>query len=236
MDYKNAKIMFDKINIELSDEQFEKFLLYEKELLDWNEKINLTTITEDEDVWIKHFIDSCTIAEYIEEDCRIIDVGTGAGFPGVPVKIIKPSTKLTLLDSLNKRINFLKDVCEKIKLEDVDCLHGRAEELARDEKYREKYDIATARAVANLATLAEYCLPFVKKGGLFICMKSGNVDGEIKNAQKAIKTLGGKIEEIKKFDLIGLDISRSIIIIRKIDNTPKQYPRKAGKPLKEPIK
>ena len=236
MDYINAKDLFKKMDMDINENQFNKFAFYEELLLEWNEKINLTAITEDEEIWFKHFIDSCVINKYIDDGAKVIDVGTGAGFPGIPAKIINESIELTLLDSLNKRINFLSDVCEKIELKNVDLIHGRAEDIANDSKYRETYDIVTARAVSNLATLSEYCLPFVKLNGLFIAMKSGNIDGEIEEAKKAIKELGGEIVEVKKYDLLDLGVSRSIILIKKIKSTPKKYPRKAGTPLKEPIK
>ena len=204
-------------------------------LIDWNSKINLTAITNEDDVWLKHFVDSCTINKYIPSNSKIIDVGTGAGFPGVPLKIVRDDISLTLLDSLNKRISFLKELTNELQLDKVEFIHGRAEDIAQDKNYREQFDIATARAVANLSTLSEYCLPFVKVGGYFICMKAGNVQDEIEEAKNAIDKLGGTIEKIDSFTLPNSDIERTIILIKKIKNTPKTYPRKAGTPSKNPI-
>ena len=235
MEYKKAKDLFEDINIDLDEKEYEQLSEYENILLEWNNKINLTTITDDEEIFIKHFLDSCTICKYIKDDSRVIDVGTGAGFPTVPAKIINNTIKLTLLDSLNKRINFLKTLCEKLKLDNVSFVHNRAEDLAQEEEYREIFDVATARAVANLSTLSEYCLPFVKIGGIFICMKADNCDVEIEEAKIAISKLGGKIREISSF-VLNNNINRTIIIIEKIKNTPKNYPRKAGMPAKSPIK
>ncbi len=231
-----SKELFKKINIEITDEQFNKFSLYENLLLEWNERINLTAITEDKEIWIKHFIDSCVINQYIKDSSKVIDVGTGAGFPGIPIKIINDSVELTLLDSLNKRISFLTTICNSLDLKNVYAIHGRAEDYANIIKYRETFDVATARAVSNLATLSEYCIPFVKAGGYFIAMKSGNIDDEIKEAQNSISILGGEVEDVIKYDLLDLGISRSIVLIKKVKKTPSKYPRKAGIPLKEPIK
>ena len=224
-----------KININLNANQISKFILYKNLLKEWNEKINLTAIIEDEEIILKHFIDSLTVVEYIKENTSIIDVGTGAGFPGIPVKIVKENTKITLLDSLNKRLNFLNEVIDKCELNDISTVHGRAEDFGNNKEYREKYDIAVARAVANLSTLTELCLPFVKVGGRFIAMKGSNID-EIEEAKKAIEILGGKIEKIDKIILPNSDIERNIIIIKKVKNTPKRYPRKAGVPANKPIK
>lgn len=232
--YQNAKELFDKIEIDLTQNMFDNFNTYQKELIEWNNNINLTTITEDNEVWLKHFIDSCTIFKYIKENDSVIDVGTGAGFPGIPVRIIK-DIKLTLLDSLNKRINFLNEVCDKCNLKSVNLVHGRAEDFGKDKKYREQYDIATARAVANLSTLLEYSLPFVKENGSFICMKSSDCEEEINNAKHALEELGGKIEIIEDITLPDSDIKRKIIVIKKTKPTPSKYPRKAGIPAKQPI-
>lgn len=224
-----------KINIDLEDEEIRKFILYKDLLKEWNEKLNLTAIVDDKEIIIKHFIDSLTIEKYISKDYSVIDVGTGAGFPGIPLKIIRNDIKITLLDSLNKRLIFLNEIREKLNLEKVDIIHGRAEDIGKEEKYREKFDVATARAVANLATLAEYCLPFVKVNGYFICMKGNKIE-EIKDAEKALKVLGGEIIEVKNFLLPESDIERNIIVIKKIKETPKEFPRKAGMPSKNPIK
>jgi len=232
--YQNAKELFDKIEINLTQNMFDNFNTYQKELIEWNNNINLTTITEDNEVWLKHFVDSCTISKYIKENDSVIDVGTGAGFPGIPVRIIK-DIKITLLDSLNKRINFLNEVCDKCNLKDVNTVHGRAEDFGKDKKHREQYDIATARAVANLSTLLEYCLPFVKVNGSFICMKSSDCDEEINDAKYALEELGGKIEIIEDITLPDSDIKRKIIVIKKTKPTPSKYPRKAGIPAKQPI-
>lgn len=225
----------NKISISLNEKQVDKFINYKNLLKEWNEKINLTAITDDEEIVIKHFIDSLTIEKYIEEDASIIDVGTGAGFPGIPIKIVREDIKLTLLDSLNKRILFLQEILNENNLENAICIHGRAEDFGKDLKYREKYDIATARAVANMSTLLELCMPFVKVGGKFICMKGNNLE-EIKDAENALKMLGGEIEKIENFIIPDTDIERNIIIVKKVKETPKQYPRKAGTPAKQPIK
>lgn len=231
----NLKLLAEQININLSDEKLEKFLRYKEMLKEWNEKINLTAIIEDEEIILKHFIDSLTIEKYIGEKVSLIDVGTGAGFPGIPLKIVRNDLKVTLMDSLNKRLIFLDNVCKNLELNDIKTVHGRAEDIGKDIKYREKFDIATARAVANMSVLLEYCLPFVKVGGLFICMKGNNIE-EVDEAEKALIKLGGIIEKIEKMYLPGTDIERNIIIVRKIKNTPKEYPRKAGVPSKNPIK
>lgn len=223
-----------KINVFLNDEQVDKFFLYKDLLKEWNEKINLTAITDDEEIMIKHFIDSLTIEKYIDKNASIIDVGTGAGFPGIPVKIIRDDIKLTLLDSLNKRILFLQEVLKQNNITNAVCVHGRAEDFGKELKYRGKYDFATARAVANMSTLLELCLPFVKVGGKFICMKGNNIE-EVEDAKKALEILGGEIEKIENFVIPDTDIERNIIIVKKVKETPKQYPRKAGTPAKQPL-
>ena len=225
----------EQLELNIDEKQIEKFLIYKDLLKEWNTKINLTAIIKDEEIVLKHFIDSLTIEKYIERDVNLIDIGTGAGFPGLPLKIIRDDLKVTLLDSLNKRLVFLNEVKNKLNLRNVDIIHGRAEDIARDMKYREKYTIATARAVANLATLSEYCLAFVKINGYFICMKGNNLD-EIEEAKKAIEILGGEIIKVENRMLPGSDIERNIIVIQKIKSTPEQYPRKAGIPSKNPIR
>ena len=233
------KVLYEKvkqIGIELKEEQLEKFYLYMNILLEWNEKINLTAITNEEEIILKHFVDSLTINKYIEEGKSIIDVGTGAGFPGIPIKILREDLKVTLLDSLNKRINFLNEVIEKINLKNIECIHGRAEEFGKNKNYREKYDFATSRAVANMSTLSEYLIPFVKIGGKVLAMKGDKAEEELEEAKKAIKLLGGKVENIDNFYLPDSDIKRNIIIIKKIEKTERKFPRKPGTPAKEPIK
>lgn len=229
------KEYMNKINIEISDKQIEKFFDYMNLLLEWNEKINLTAITEPEDIILKHFVDCATILKYIKDEDKIIDIGTGAGFPGIPLKILNEKLDITLIDSLNKRINFLNEIINKLDLKNIVAIHARAEELARNKEYREKFDIATSRAVANLSTLSEYMLPFVKKDGMVISMKGSNIEEEVKNAKKAIKILGGEIEKIDNLNLANTNNIRNIITIKKVVKTPKEFPRKAGKPSKEPI-
>ncbi|MBQ9298145.1 MAG: 16S rRNA (guanine(527)-N(7))-methyltransferase RsmG [Clostridia bacterium] len=216
----------------LLEEQYEQFYEYMNLLIEWNEKINLTAITEPKNIINKHFIDSLTILPYLKENNKIIDVGTGAGFPGLPIKIANPSLDITLLDSLNKRINFLEEVISKLQLQNIKAVHGRAEEYAKDN--REIYDIAVSRAVAELPVLLEYLLPFVKVGGKCICMKGPKAMEEIEKSKKALDVLGGKIEKIENIQING-EMDRNIIIISKIKPTPTKYPRKAGKPSKEPI-
>ena len=236
-DFKNKMIELARmINDELTEDQVENFFKYMNLLLEWNEKINLTAITDVDDIILKHFIDSMTVLKYIEKDKSIIDVGTGAGFPGIPIAILREDVKITLLDSLNKRINFLNEVCSELKINNIETIHGRAEEAGQNKQYREKYDIAVSRAVANMTTLSEYLIPFVKVGGICICMKGSEIDHELEQAKFAIKELGGKIEKVEKFNLPDSDIERNIVIIKKIKPTPNRYPRKAGMPSKIPIR
>lgn len=224
-----------EFDIEINDEQIKSFEKYMSLLLEWNEKINLTAITQPEEVKLKHFVDSLTVLKYINDDDRVIDIGTGAGFPGIPLKIMKENAKITLLDSLNKRINFLNIVIETLNLRNIQAIHGRAEEIARNKLYREKYDVVVSRAVANLSTLTEYMLPFVKVGGKCICMKGANVNEELKKAKNAIKELGGELERVDNFYLSDNGNERNIIVIKKIEETKSKYPRKAGTPSKEPL-
>lgn len=226
----------EKINVEITDEQIDNFYRYMNALIEWNKKINLTAITNPNDIILKHFIDSITIEKNIKKDAKVIDVGTGAGFPGMPLSIIRNDLKITLMDSLNKRINFLDEVIKENNLKNVDTIHSRAEELGKNKNYREKFDVATSRAVASLDVLLEYMLPFVKVGGYCICMKGVNIDDEIEKSKKALNILNGKIEEIIKFELPESDYGRNLIIIKKIANTPSKYPRKPGMPVKEPIR
>ena len=223
-----------KINVNLEAEQIEQFYTYMQELIEWNNKMNLTAIIEPEEIIKKHFIDCLSIIKYIKDDNKIIDVGTGAGFPGIPIKIANKSLNITLLDSLNKRISFLNEIITKLKLSNIETVHARAEEYIANGK-REKYDIAVSRAVANLPTLLEYLMPYVKVNGICICMKGPKAQAELEESKKAIEILGGRLEKIENIK-IDENMDRNIIIIRKIKNTPNAYPRKAGKPGREPIK
>lgn len=224
-----------KIDIEINSIEAEKFYDYMNLLLEWNEKINLTAITEPNDVILKHFIDSITINKYLKSAVNVMDIGTGAGFPGIPLKIINEDKNFILLDSLNKRINFLNEVCTEIGLSNINCIHSRAEELAKNKEYREKSDVVVSRAVARLVTLLEYMLPYVKVGGRCICMKGANLKEELEEAKNAIEILGGKIELVEKIYLPDSDMERNIVIIEKVKSTSSKYPRKAGMPSKQPI-
>ena len=239
MEFEEFKREFEKylakMNISLLKEQYEQFYAYMELLIEWNEKMNLTAITDPKEIILKHFVDSLTIAKYVKEDKSIIDMGTGAGFPGIPIKIYRKDVKVVLADSLNKRIKFLDEVIDKLKLENVETIHCRAEELGKNKQYREKFDYATSRAVANLSTLSEYLMPFVKLNGKCIFMKTIEVEEELEKAKKAIKTLGGKIEKVDKFEIPESDLGRSIIIAKKEKITPNKFPRKLGTPAKEPL-
>ena len=228
----------DALGITLTEKQKEQFYKYFELLVEWNKVMNLTGITEYEEVNEKHFVDSVSIVKAIDINKveSVIDIGTGAGFPGIPLKIAFPHLKVVLLDSLNKRINFLNTVIEELQLENIETIHGRAEDFAKNIAYREQFDLCVSRAVANLSTLSEYCLPYVKVDGMFVSYKSGEIDEEIKNAKNAVFILGGKIEKIIKFELPGTEIGRSFVKIQKKQNTAKKYPRKAGLPSKEPLK
>ena len=233
------------LGVTLSDQQKEQFFKYYEMLIEKNKVMNLTAITELSDVITKHFVDSLLLVLAAPElglkldgsvEYSCIDVGTGAGFPGIPLKIAFPWLKITLLDSLNKRVGFLNEVIEALGLTDITAVHGRAEDYGRDAKYREQYDICVSRAVANMSTLSEYCIPFVKKGGYFIPYKSGEIDEELNQAKKAIGILGGKLKSVEKFVLPGTDAARSLVMIEKVKPVSKKYPRKAGLPTKEPLK
>lgn len=227
---------FQTQKIDVSEKQCKKFFEYMKLLIEWNEKINLTAIVEPGQVITKHFLDSLTILNYIgTKQQKIIDVGTGAGFPGIPIKIMDDLSEITLIDSLNKRINFLQEVINKNNLKNIRAIHGRAEDFGQDKLYREKYDVCVARAVAPMNILVEYLLPFARVNGICICMKGANIEEELEEAKKAINLLGGKIEKVESFGLSGSEDRRNIIIIRKISKTPEQYPRKAGTAKKYPI-
>lgn len=223
--------------ISLSKEQKKQFIQYYELLVEWNKVMNLTGITEFQEVLLKHFADSLSIAKGMDMSKinTCIDVGTGAGFPGIPLKIAFPHIKMTLLDSLNKRLNFLNEVISQLGLKDIVTVHGRAEDSAKKPEHREQYDLSVSRAVSRLASLSEYCMPYVKEGGYFVAYKSGKAAEEIEEAKKAIFELGGKLEKEVDFNLYETDMERALVVIKKVRKTPKKYPRKAGMPTKEPI-
>lgn len=236
------RIYAEQLHISLSDQQLAQFQTYYEMLIEKNKVMNLTAITEKDEVILKHFADSLAVYSSVsqckkweEEPVRLIDIGTGAGFPGIPLKIAFPRLQVVLFDSLNKRIQFLNDVISALQLTDISAVHGRAEEGGRAKELREQFDFAVSRAVANLSTLSEYCLPFVKKGGSFISYKSADITEELENAGNAVKILGGKIEDVSVITLPDSDIGRSFISIKKIRNTPKAYPRKPGTASRQPL-
>ena len=223
------------LNIDLTEKQIEQFLKYYEILVETNKVMNLTAITEFDEVIEKHFLDSLSLVRVFDlnRNVKILDLGTGAGFPGIPLKITFPEIDIVLADSLNKRVKFLNEVVETLQLKQVETVHGRAEEMGRNKEYREQFDLCVSRTVANLSSLSEYCIPFVKEGGAFISYKSGEIEEEANAAKKAISVLGGELREIYKFDLY--EQKRSFVIIDKKKKTPKAYPRKAGTPTKEPL-
>lgn len=228
------------LSIKLDENQIKQFYDYFELLVEWNKVMNLTAITEMDDVITKHFVDSLSLVKAVEEietkNYRMIDVGTGAGFPGIPLMIVFPHLKITLMDSLNKRVKFLNEVVDNLKLKNIEAIHGRAEDLGRNSLHREQYDFCVSRAVANLSTLSEYCMPFVKVGGYFIPYKSGKIEEELGAAKHAIYLLGGNVKEVKTFLLPGTEVERSLVKIEKNNSISKKYPRKAGLPSKEPLK
>lgn len=228
-----------ELNIDISPDEVEQFFLYKKLMLDYNSHTNLTAITDEKDIILKHFVDSLAICTEIKKlnlsNINAIDVGTGAGFPGVPIKIVMPEINLTLLDSLNKRIKFLDDLILKLNFENVSCVHSRAEDGGKNELYREQFNLCVSRAVANLSVLCEYCVPFISTGGYFIAMKGAEIDEELDAAKNAIKTLGCKVVNVSYIDIPNTDIKHSLIVMKKISNTPKIYPRKAGTASKNPL-
>lgn len=226
-----------QLHIALSEKQMEQFLQYYELLVEKNKVMNLTAITEFDEVVEKHFLDSVSLTQQLDlhQPLKVLDLGTGAGFPGIPLKIVFPELEITLMDSLNKRVLFLKDVISSLQLENIEAVHGRAEEAARNKKYREGFDLCVSRAVANISTLSEYCLPFVKVGGSFISYKSSTIEDELEDGKKGIAILGGKVKDVYKFTLPESELQRSFVIIEKEKKTPKAYPRKAGTPSKEPL-
>ncbi|MEE1342780.1 MAG: 16S rRNA (guanine(527)-N(7))-methyltransferase RsmG [Lachnospiraceae bacterium] len=231
------KNKLENLNLQPTQEQLSKLYSFYELLIEKNKVMNLTGITEYEEVIDKHFVDSVSIIKAIDlnKKIRVIDLGTGAGFPGIPLKIMFPNIEIVLVDSLNKRIKFLEEVVEQLQLTDISCIHSRAEDLAQNKEYREQFDLCVSRAVANLSTLCEYCIPFVKVGGNFVSYKSGVIQEELEQAKYAISTLGGELSEVINFTLPETDIERSFIKIKKNKNTQKKYPRKAGLPGKEPL-
>lgn len=227
-----------KLNIYIDEDQKSKFAKYYSLLLEKNKVMNLTRITDEEEIIIKHFADSLMIGQVADMNKveSLIDVGTGAGFPGIPIKIMWPEIKVTLLDSLDKRVGFLKEVIEELDLEGIEAVHGRAEDFGQDADYRESFDLCVSRAVADLSVLSEYCIPFVKEQGEFISYKADDSEEEIHNARTAIETLGGNLERIATETIPGTNINRQFAVIRKIEKTDSKYPRKAGKPSKKPLK
>lgn len=228
----------EKIDLNFDEAKYKKFIKYKDLIKEWNEKVNLTAITDDEEIIKKHFIDSIKVynCDYVKEAKSIIDIGTGGGFPGIPMKIVKEESSMVLLDSLNKRINFLNEVIEELSLKDIKTIHGRAEDFAQMPEYRQQFDLAVSRAVANLTVLLEFCLPYVKVNGYFVALKGPAIEEEIKNAQVALRVLGGEIKDIIEVEIEGSDLKHNLLVVKKIKDTPKKYPRKAGMVTKNPIK
>ncbi|WP_127345782.1 16S rRNA (guanine(527)-N(7))-methyltransferase RsmG [Lactobacillus amylolyticus] len=229
-----------KHNFDLTDKQKTQFEQYFKDLVETNEHVNLTRITDKEDVYLKHFFDSITplftFKDVFTKGANLCDVGAGAGFPSIPLKILLPDLKITIVDSLAKRLTFLKELIAKLGLSEVELVHGRAEDVGQNKLYREHFDLVTARAVANMTVLSEYCLPLVKKGGYFVALKGPKVEGELEESSKAIQVLGGEKVSETELTLPNSDEERTLILIKKIKQTPKKYPRQAGTPRRKPIK
>ena len=238
MEYLEFKNLFinelEKNRIKIEEDQIKKFYEYMVGILFWNDKINVTAIKDEKEFIRKHFIDSITICSDIKDGESVIDIGTGAGFPGVPIKILKENSKVALVDSVNKKLNVIRDITSKMQFQNLHIIHTRAEDLAKNEEYREKFDVVTTRAVSNFSTIMEYMLPFIKVGGKAICMKGPNFKEELELSKTAINVLGGEIYSIRK-EIISEDFERNIIIIKKVKSTPKKFPRGQGKPLREPI-
>lgn len=238
-DFTSFRNDLKEFQIEINDGKLDQFSTYYKLLTEWNSFMNLTAITKFDEVLKKHFVDSISLVKAFpdikDKEYTLIDVGTGAGFPGIPLKIVFPKMKVVLLDSLNKRVSFLNEVIDQLQLSDTEALHGRAEDYAKKKEYRESFDICVSRAVANLSTLSEYCIPFVKPGGFFVSYKSEKITEEFENAVNAIKILGGQYDRQVEFNLPGSDIYRNLFMIKKTGITPNRYPRKAGLPSKEPL-
>lgn len=226
-----------QMNLTVTDEMKEQFSIYYELLCEWNKVMNLTTIIEFDEVVEKHFLDSLALAAYLDihPDWKLIDVGTGAGFPGIPLKIMFPKLNVLLADSLNKRVRFLEEVIGRLRLSDICAVHGRAEDLAHKTEYREQFDLCVSRAVAHLSSLSEYCLPFVKRGGVFAAYKSADIAEEVEQSQKAIQILGGKLDRVEQFQLPDTEYQRSFVLMNKIKHTAKKYPRKAGTSVKCPL-
>ena len=221
----------EELNLTANETQLSQFSAYSSLLKEWNEKMNLTAIVDDDGIAVKHFLDSILPLAHLDfaQNIKVADIGTGAGFPGIPLKIMRPDVQITLVDSLQKRITFLETVVQELALENVTCIHGRAEELGKDRSYREQFDVLFSRAVANMKVLSEYCLPFVKVGGLFVALKAEDSEAELQEAKAMIGSLGGKVEQVLAISLPQSDITRKLMVIRKVSPTPSQFPRRANK-------